>query len=82
MYITIELTCYPFSHEPIPIIKDVIEHINEYEGLEVATVATATMITAEYGRAMEALTDLVRWSYEEHGRLVFVAKFLPGVRAL
>jgi len=46
--------------------------------LLVTTTQTSTMIHGDYTYLMDTLKDLIAWSFETHGREVFVAKFIPG----
>ena len=78
MKITVELSMYPFREEFRPAIKEFIARLNSYEELKIATGDTSTVIIGEYQLVMQTLTELMQWSHDEHGRAVFVAKFLPG----
>ncbi|MFL0811310.1 MAG: histidine kinase [Agarilytica sp.] len=82
MNISIELTLYPFKEDPIPPITACIEKLNSFEGLQVETFPTATIIFGDYDVAMDALKTTIAWSYSTFGRCVFVAKFLPNYKAL
>jgi hypothetical protein len=35
-------------------------------------------VHGEYGLVMDTLKKMIAWSYDTHGRQVFVAKFIPG----
>jgi uncharacterized protein YqgV (UPF0045/DUF77 family) len=78
MQLTVELSLYPFNTNYKTLIKDFIAELNKREGLVVKTSVTSTMIHGEYGHVMDTLKELFAWSYQKHGREVFVAKFIPG----
>jgi len=46
--------------------------------LKTSTSATSTTIFGEYEYVMQVLTEMLAWSHAEHGRAVFVSKFIPG----
>jgi len=81
MKLSIELTLYPLQDEYLPIIKDTIDKLNSYSDISVNTFPTATILVGEYASVMSALNDVIAWSYNRHGKCVFVAKFLPGYEA-
>ena len=82
MILTVELTLYPFNESYIPPIKTTIERLNTYEGIQVQTFPTATVLMGDYDIVMDALKDCMAWSHREFGRCVFIAKFIPGYEAL
>ncbi len=82
MLLSVELTYYPFQESYIPPIKTTIEHLNSFDGIQVQTFPTATIMMGEYDVVMDAIKETVAWSYREFGRCVFIAKFLPEYNAL
>jgi uncharacterized protein YqgV (UPF0045/DUF77 family) len=78
MNITVELSLYPFNADYKTLIKDFITELNKRDGLVINTTPTSTMIHGEYNHVMDTLKELIAWSYDKHGREVFVAKFIPG----
>jgi uncharacterized protein YqgV (UPF0045/DUF77 family) len=78
MNLAAELSMYPFNEDFRPLIKNFISKLNTYPDLEVTTSATSTIIMGEYDYVMRVLTEMMAWSYAEHGRSVFVSKFIPG----
>ena len=58
--------------------KDFIAQLNTREGLVIKTSATSTMVHGEYSLLMDSLKEMIAWSYQTHGRAVFVTKFIPG----
>ena len=77
MVITVEISMYPFQENYRDLIKGFTGKLNDCEGLRVTTGPTSTVVVGEYARVMESITEMLRWSYVEHGRAVFVAKFIP-----
>lgn len=82
MQLSVELTMYPFNPEYLTPIKSVIEKINSFDGIQTQTFPTATIMMGDYDRVMDCLKELLRWSHEQHGKAVFVAKFLPNSSVL
>ncbi|WP_045856236.1 YkoF family thiamine/hydroxymethylpyrimidine-binding protein [Teredinibacter purpureus] len=82
MKLSVELTLYPLQNDYLPIIVETIEKLNTYEGVDVNTVPTATILAGEYSAVMFAINDVIAWSFNRYGKCVFVAKFLPGYEAL
>ncbi|SMF56483.1 YKOF-related Family [Alteromonadaceae bacterium Bs31] len=78
MKLSVELSYYPLQQQDhIAAILKVIEKINSFEGLQVNTFPTATIVVGDYGEVMAMLNTLVAWTYEQFGRSIFVAKFIP-----
>ena len=78
MMMTVELSMYPFQDNYRDLIKDFTRRLNEQADLSVTTGPTSTVIVGDYARVMTCVTEMIQWSYDEHGRAVFVAKILPG----
>ncbi|MDP0496858.1 MAG: histidine kinase [Verrucomicrobiota bacterium JB024] len=76
MTTSIELSLYPLNENWKPQIKAFIQKLNEREGLTCITGGTSTVIVGEHTLVMKTLDELMQWSIAEHGRSVFVAKFL------
>lgn len=77
MQLSVELTHYPFSEGYLTIIKSTVAKLSGYDGIHVTTFPTASILVGEYVRVFEVLQDVMAWSVEQHGRSVFIAKFLP-----
>jgi len=82
MKLSVEISMYPFNADYIPPIKGFIDWLNQQDGIELKTVPTSTIITGDYDRVMDLLRDGLKYSYEQYGKAVFVAKFLPNFEAL
>jgi len=75
MNLAAELSMYPFNEDFKSLIKNFILKLNS---LNITTSATSTIIIGEYQYVMRVLTEMMAWSFAEHGRAVFVSKFIPG----
>lgn len=78
MPITLEISMYPFQDGYRNLIADFIKKLNQYSDLNISTSATSTIVIGEYQHVMQTLTEMLKWSYEEHGKAVFVTKLIPG----
>ncbi|PCJ39546.1 MAG: histidine kinase [SAR86 cluster bacterium] len=78
MNITVEISMYPLNEDFETRIKSFIEKLNTYADLRITTSATSTIVIGEYQYVMQVLTEMLAWSYAEHGKAVFVSKFIPG----
>jgi uncharacterized protein YqgV (UPF0045/DUF77 family) len=78
MQLTVEISMYPFNEDYKPLIKGFIAQLNKCEGLIIKTSETSTMVHGEYDRLMDSVKEMIAWSYQTHGRAVFVTKFIPG----
>lgn len=81
MQLTAELTLYPLKTDYLDVIRHTVARLNAYDDIKVKTFPTATILVGNYDRVMEVVGDVMKWSYLEHGKCVFVAKFLPGYEA-
>jgi len=81
MVITVELSMYPFQENYRELIQDFVKRLASERDLRITTGPTSTVVVGEYRRVMECITEMLAWSYGEHGRSVFVAKFISGYDA-
>jgi uncharacterized protein YqgV (UPF0045/DUF77 family) len=82
MQVSVDLSLYPLADEYVPAIIDLIHRLQAREGIEVVRSALSTQLFGDYERVMQAVTEELRRSWEQHGRAVLVAKFVLGdVRA-
>ncbi|MDX1456560.1 MAG: hypothetical protein R3276_03170 [Marinobacter sp.] len=79
MYLSVQLSYYPFNEDFKPPIKDVIARL-QGSGLEVYPNRMSTQVFGEFDAVMAALSDTMKWSFERYGKAVFVANFLEGDR--
>ncbi|ACR12188.1 histidine kinase [Teredinibacter turnerae] len=83
MKLSVELTYYPLQQtDHIAAIKQVIDKLNSYSDIKVETFPTATVVMGDYPVVMAMLNEVIAWGYNQFGRSVFVAKFLPSYEAL
>ena len=78
MQLSVEVSLYPLKNEYIPTIKAFIDRVNEHSGLKVITNTMSTQIFGDYDVVMDTLRDEIRYSFEQHGRAVFVCKFIDS----
>lgn len=78
MMLTIEISMYPFVEDYKLPILGFLERLNAISGLRVTTMATCTLVSGDFDVVMQALGDMLRWSYQTYGKAVYVTKFLPG----
>lgn len=79
MNLVVEISMYPFNEDYKPLIRDFIARLNSFPDLTCSTSATSTIISGEYEHVMQVLREMLAWSHAEHGRAVFVTKFIPGI---
>jgi uncharacterized protein YqgV (UPF0045/DUF77 family) len=78
--LTADISLYPLRDDYIPVIRDFIEALREYEALEIATTATSTLVCGDYDAVFAAVQAELRRSHEAQGIQVLVCKFFIGER--
>ena len=81
MKLTVEISMYPLAEDYLGPIRAFIGQLNTYEGLQVTTYPTATVLVGEHDLLMDAIKDALSWSQREFGMSVFVTKFITGYEA-
>jgi uncharacterized protein YqgV (UPF0045/DUF77 family) len=76
MKVAVDISLYPLDADFIPPIKDVIERLNGYPGLQVATNPMSTQIRGEYAEVMAALTAEIGTTFEQVPKAVFAIRIL------
>jgi uncharacterized protein YqgV (UPF0045/DUF77 family) len=76
MKVAVDISLYPLDADFIPPIKDVIERLNQHEGLEVWTNAMSTQIVGDFGVVMDALKAEIGTTFENLPKGVFILKIL------
>ena len=76
MKVAVDISLYPLDADFIPPIKDVIERLNQHDGLEVWTNAMSTQIVGELDDVMHALRQEVGTTFEQLPKAVFAIKIL------
>lgn len=76
MKIAVDISLYPLDADFIPPVKDVIERLNQHEGLEVWTNAMSTQLVGEFDDVMNALRQEIGATFEQLPKAVFAIKIL------
>ena len=67
MYLSVQLSYYPLADDFKPVVKEVVKRL-EATGLEVHPNRMSTQVFGEFDEVMAALSDLMKWSFETHGK--------------
>lgn len=80
MKVAVDISLYPLDADFIPPIKDVINRLKEYDGLEVWTNAMSTQLVGDFNDVMDALRKELGTTFEQLPKAVFVMKMFnnPG----
>ena len=76
MQVAVDISLYPLDADFIPPIDDVIERLNKYAGIKVATNAMSTQIRGEYDDVMAALNAEIRTTFDSVPHAVFAIRIL------
>jgi uncharacterized protein YqgV (UPF0045/DUF77 family) len=76
MKVAVDISLYPLDADFIPPIKDVIERLNSYPGLQVMTNPMSTQVRGEYAAVMAALTTEIGTTFERVPKAVFAIRIL------
>ena len=76
MKVAVDISLYPLDADFIPPIKDVIERLNSYPGLQVETNPMSTQVRGEYAEVMAALTEEIGTTFERVPKAVFAIRIL------
>ena len=76
MKVAVDISLYPLDADFIPPIKDVIERLNQHDGLEVWTNAMSTQLVGEFDDVMDALRQEIGETFEQLPKSIFVIKIL------
>lgn len=79
MKVSVEISKYPLAEvDFVTAIKDFIDRINQYPGVEIVTNNMSTQLFGDYDLVTELLNREIKRSFELYGTCVFVCKYLPG----
>lgn len=78
MNLTAEISMYPLQQNYDPIILDFIADLRTNTDIDVVTNAMSTQVRGPYEHVWEILQKATRKSFENHGKAVFVVKFISG----
>ena len=76
MEVAVDISLYPLDADFIPPIKDVIERLNAYPDIAVATNPLSTQLRGEYEVVMEALKTEIGHTFEALPKAVFAIRIL------
>ena len=76
MRVAVDISLYPLDADFIPPIKDVIERLNAYPGLEVVTNPMSTQLRGDYEDVMAALNKEIKVTFDRVPKAVFAMKIL------
>ncbi|GAA3899869.1 hypothetical protein GCM10022228_07880 [Halomonas cibimaris] len=79
MYLSVQLSYYPLADDFKPPVREVVKRL-EASGLEVYSNRMSTQVFGEFDAVMDALSALMKWSFETYGKAAFTANFLEGDR--
>jgi len=76
MRVAVDISLYPLDADFIPPIKDVIERLNGYPEIEVATNPMSTQLRGDYDDVMAALNKEIKATFDRVPKAVFAMKIL------
>lgn len=81
MMLSVELSYYPLTQDYKPPIRDLIARLQaSASGVDVRPGSISTQLFGDYDQVMQVLNEAMKWSFETHGKSVFVAKYIEGDR--
>lgn len=78
MQLTAELSLYPLSENYIEIVLAFIETLEQRRDLTIRRNAMSTQITGDATQVMQVIQSTLTKSFEDFGKQVLIAKFIPG----
>ncbi len=80
MQVSVDISLYPLDKDYIPPIKDVIERLHAYAGIEAWTNAMSTQLVGDYDIVMDALKAEIGTTFDALPKAVFAIRILnnPG----
>jgi uncharacterized protein YqgV (UPF0045/DUF77 family) len=76
MKVAVDISLYPLADDFIPPIQDVIERLNQRDGISVVTNPMSTQLRGEFEDVMSALQQEVKTTFEQTPKAVFAIKIL------
>ncbi|MCB1646314.1 MAG: hypothetical protein KDI36_12720 [Pseudomonadales bacterium] len=76
METSVDISLYPLSEDYLPAIRDFIQRVNDTPGIHVRRNDLSTQLFGDYDLVMDTLKLEIRRSWEQHGKGIFVIKFL------
>lgn len=78
MNISIEISMYPLTEHPYPVIDDFLNALHKTEGLRVQTSVTSTLVFGDAALIFSTLEKLITEVYGRQKQCPFVIKVLNG----
>ncbi|WP_404366981.1 YkoF family thiamine/hydroxymethylpyrimidine-binding protein [Marinobacter sp.] len=79
MFLSAQISYYPLEEDFKEPVREVIEKL-EHSNIEVHPDRMSTQLFGDYDEVMKVINDAMKWSFENHGKSVFVATFHEGDR--
>ena len=76
MKTSVDISLYPLAEDYIPAIKEFIERLQQYPGVNVLRNNLSTQLYGDYDLVMDLLKVEIRNSWDKYGKGIFVVKFL------
>jgi len=76
MIVAVDISLYPLADDFIPPIQEVIERLNQHDGVSVVTNPMSTQLRGEFEDVMAALQQEVKTTFEQTPKAVFAIKIL------
>lgn len=76
MQVAVDISLYPLDENFIPPIKDIIERLVQYDGVEVERNRMSTQLRGDFDVVMPALTREIRATFDNVPKAVFAIKIL------
>ena len=76
MKVAVDISLYPLDADYLPHIKNVIDRLNQRDGIEVWTNAMSTQLFGEYDDVMQALREEIGTTFEQIPKAVFTIRIL------
>jgi uncharacterized protein YqgV (UPF0045/DUF77 family) len=76
MQVAVDISLYPLDENFIPPIKNVIERLGQYPGVEIEYNRMSTQLRGEFDVVMPALTKEIRTTFVDVPKAVFAIKIL------
>jgi uncharacterized protein YqgV (UPF0045/DUF77 family) len=74
MKASVDISMYPLGREFVPDIKEFIKRLNLHSDIECVTNGMSTQVFGPLAKVMAAITTEMEYSFEKHGKSVFVLK--------
>ena len=75
---SVEVSLYPLQTDYKPAIRDFIARVQKVDGIDVLPNDLSTQLFGDFALLMQTLERELARSWSEHGKGVFVVKFIHG----